>query len=39
LQYRSASPDLSEHCEKILSSELGYDSEKIQHLRENGIVS
>ena len=39
LQYRSASPDLSEHCEKILSSELGYDSKKIQHLRENGIVS
>jgi len=39
LQYRSASPNLSEHCEKILSSELGYDSEKIQHLRENGIVS
>jgi len=39
LQYRSASPDLSEHCEKILSSELGYNSEKIQHLRENGIVS
>jgi len=39
LQYRSASPDLSEHCEKILLSELGYDSEKIQHLRENGIVS
>lgn len=39
LQYRSASPDLSEHCEKILSSELGYDSERIQHLRENGIVS
>ena len=39
LQYRSASPDLSEHCEKILSSELGYDSEKIQHLRENDIVS
>ena len=39
LQYRSASPDLSEHCEKILSSELDYDSEKIQHLRENGIVS
>jgi len=39
LQYRSASPNLSEHCEKILSSELDYDSEKIQHLRENGIVS
>jgi crotonobetainyl-CoA:carnitine CoA-transferase CaiB-like acyl-CoA transferase len=39
LQYRSASPDLSEHCEQILSSELGYDSEKIQHLRESGIVS
>lgn len=39
LQYRSASPNLSEHCEKILSSELGYDSKKIQHLRENGIVS
>ena len=39
LQYRSASPDLSQHCEQILSSELGYDSEKIQHLRENGIVS
>ena len=39
LQYRSASPDLSEHCEKILLSELGYDSEKIQHLRENDIVS
>jgi len=39
LQYRSASPNLSEHCEKILSSELGYNSEKIQHLRENGIVS
>jgi len=39
LQYRSASPNLSEHCEKILSSELGYNSEKIQHLKENGIVS
>ena len=39
LQYRSASPDLSQHCEQILSSELGYDSKKIQHLRENGIVS
>ena len=39
LQYRTAAPNLSEHCEQILSSELGYDSEKIQHLRENGIVS
>jgi len=39
LQYRSASPNLSEHCEKILSSELGFDSIKIQHLKENGIVS
>ena len=39
LQYRSASPNLSEHCEKILSIDLDYDSEKIQHLRENGIVS
>ncbi len=39
LQYRSAAPDLSEHCEQILSSELGYDSEKIQRLRESGIVS
>ena len=39
LQYRTAAPNLSEHCEQILSSELGYDSEKIQHLRENGVVS
>ena len=39
LQYRTAAPNLSEHCEQILSSELGYDSKKIQHLRENGIVS
>ena len=39
LLYNSAAPDLSEHCEQILSDELGYGSEKIQHLRERGIVS
>lgn len=39
LQYRTAAPNLSEHCEQILSSELGYDSEKIQRLRENGVVN
>jgi len=39
LIYSSAAPDLSEHCEQILSDELGYDSEKIQRLRESGVVS
>ena len=39
LQYRTAAPNLSEHCEQILSSELGYDSKKIQRLRENGVVN
>ena len=39
LLYKSAAPNLSEHCEKILSEELGYDSEKIKHLKESGIVS
>lgn len=39
LQYISASPELSQHCEEILSSNLGYSEDKISKLKQSKIVS
>lgn len=39
LQYSSASPELSQHCEEILSSNLGYSEDKISKLKQSKIVS
>ncbi|XP_068156043.1 succinate--hydroxymethylglutarate CoA-transferase [Drosophila tropicalis] len=35
---RTAPPTLGEHTDKVLSQLLGYDPQKIQHLRDQGII-
>jgi crotonobetainyl-CoA:carnitine CoA-transferase CaiB-like acyl-CoA transferase len=39
LQYNSASPELSQHCEEILKSGLGYSDDEILILKQSKIVS
>jgi len=39
LEYRSASPELGQHSELILTSKLGYSAEEIAQLRQQNIIS
>ncbi len=39
LIYKSASPELSQHCEQILESSLGYSKNKISELKRSKIIS
>jgi crotonobetainyl-CoA:carnitine CoA-transferase CaiB-like acyl-CoA transferase len=38
LQYKTASPALGEHGDKILSEKLGYSAEKISALRSQKVI-
>ena len=37
-QYRLPPPTLGQHTEEILRERLGYDDERLDRLRENGII-
>ena len=39
LIYKSASPELSEHSDKILKNNLGYSIKKISELKKSKIIS
>ncbi|NRA72028.1 MAG: CoA transferase [Gammaproteobacteria bacterium] len=39
LQYTSASPELGQHTQQVLSQQLGYSAEKIAALQQQGIVN